>query len=117
MSFRRRAFFYLWLLSLGLFTASCAGVRPGVPIRKEKDFFPPGGASQGYYHFLIGHLHQQAGNLDRAMEAYRLALQKGEKSAFLHAQLAALHLKKGQAEKAIAEAEEAVRVNPRHLPA
>ena len=51
------------------------------------------------------------------MEAYRLALAKGENSAFLHTQLAMLYLKKGQADKALQESEEAIRANPRHLPA
>src|SRR4030042_4165451 len=82
MSFKRRAFFYFFLLFLVFFAASCATVKPGLPVKKEKDFIPAGSTSYSYYHFLLGQLYQHSGNLDRAMGSYRQALEQGGNSAF-----------------------------------
>lgn len=118
MSFTRRAFFYLLLISA--FAPACATVKPVPPpptVGVGKDYLPAGPMAGAYYHFLLGQLYLQSGSTDQAASEYRQALEKDKTSALLHTHLAALYLKKGLPDKALQEAEEAIRSDPKSLPA
>ena len=87
MSFRRRAFFYCFLFFLGLFTASCATVKPGLPLRKEKDF-------------------------EKAVTAFRKALSIRSDDEGLYYNLSRSYIESGDWKSAKSAMEEGIKINP-----
>ena len=69
------------------------------------------------YHFSLAQGYSGEGDLDKAIEEYRLALVFDPGSAFLYARLAAEYVKKGMLSAALETAQEAIKKNPKFVDA
>lgn len=75
---------------------------------------PVDATGQAYFLFLEGHRLEGSGDVEGAIAAYRQAIQLLPKSADIHAELAGVYARKGDADPAVAEALEALKIDPNH---
>ena len=117
MTFNRRVFFYLFLVSLA--AASCSSAKSFLRVENppRSDYLPPGPQAEAYYHFLMGQRYQQRGQMDKALQHFQQALEKDPASPYLNTNLAAIYLKQGAPEKALLQAEKAIQADPKYIQA
>src|SRR6266852_5804714 len=68
--------------------------------------------AQAYQQFLLGHHYEAADNIDKAIAAYKLAIQLDPSAADIPAELAALYMRQNRAQDALAAAEQALKIDP-----
>jgi tetratricopeptide (TPR) repeat protein len=67
-------------------------------------------------HFALGGLYLQAGDTDRALEAYENALARSPRSAMIQASLAEVYFQRGDYSRSLQEANKAMELDPGYLP-
>ncbi len=72
---------------------------------------------QAEYHFSLAQGYANEGDVDKAIEEYKLALIFDSESALIHARLASELVKKGMLSAALGSAKEAVRLDPKFIDA
>ena len=103
--------------------AASGGARPGVDLSAIKEAMraSPGGesyaSSRAYAHFLTARMAEQAGDLARALEELRLAVIYDDTSAELRVELGWLYARTDDLERALGEANKAIRLAPGHASA
>lgn len=90
--------------------------QPSAPIDLDKELQPktPENRAKSYYYFSLSKWYEEGGDLARAIAEMRNALQYNERSAAVRIELASLLEKAGSLREALAEAEEAARIEPRN---
>lgn len=69
-------------------------------------------ASVALSHYIMGVLYEDLGNVDKAIEEYKLASKADEGASIIHLNLASTYIKKNNLLKAVEESEAAVRLDP-----
>jgi tetratricopeptide (TPR) repeat protein len=83
-----------------------------IDLDKELQGETPQDIARSYYHFALARWNEAQGDLGKAITEMRQALKYNEKSATVRVELAALLQSAGDTQGALAEAEEAVRLDP-----
>lgn len=68
--------------------------------------------AQGLSHYILGVYSEDLGDLDQAIQQYRLALQTDPGSSLLHLNLASIFIKKNDAPSAINELKQSIQLDP-----
>jgi tetratricopeptide (TPR) repeat protein len=71
----------------------------------------PDEVGEAYYRFVLGRHFESEGDIDRAVEAYRVAARLDPSSAEIRAELAGLYARQGRLEDAMAEAQRALEID------
>jgi tetratricopeptide (TPR) repeat protein len=105
MKMRRIAF--LTLLTLVLMPVAAAAQQPSAAAAA------PAADSPGYY-FLLGRYHESNGDVDKALEAHKRAIELAPGSAELRAELAGVYARADRATEAIEATEAALKIDPQN---
>ena len=108
---------YLWLASLTLFSVHSIWAQPAQPAKSDK--------SAAYFNYSMAHifadLSAASGNkaeyLNPAIEYFKAAIQADPAAGFMSTELSDLYVQAGLGNRAVTEAEAALKANPRELSA
>lgn len=106
---------YLWLASLALFSVHSIWAQPAQPAKTDK--------SAAYFNYSMAHifadLSAASGNkaeyLNPAIEYFKAAIQADPAAGFMSTELSDLYVQAGLGNRAVTEAEAALKANPRDL--
>lgn len=71
---------------------------------------------EAYYNYVLGYEAELSGKLDEALKLYSSVLELDPESLYVKIQMAYVHLRKGDIQKAVSLAEDVLKAKPGYIP-